>query len=149
MTTSTNDPDQNDRLERFPALASLRLDPGHWEALAQQGFVAGEQRGQRTYFKLRFRSEGRQVVRYLGDADRAEAVKAELKRLQQKTKTLRVLKARTKFANQKLREAKLALEPVLEARGFQFHGYAIRRPRTRRRMASLPVDSQFYEEEIL
>jgi hypothetical protein len=93
--------------------------------------VAREQRAARTYFKLRFRSGGQQIVRYIGDEHRAAAVANELADLQSETRLMRHLKSLTVSANQRLREGKKRLEPVLAAYGWAFHGLAIRRPRTR------------------
>ena len=120
------------RRDEYPSLASLRLTAADWEELAHQGFVSEERRGRRKYYKLRFRSGGKQVVRYIGSADRAATVHRELKILQAETKVVRELKARAKIANKMLRESKLAMEPVLENAGLAFHGLAIRRPRKRR-----------------
>lgn len=100
-------------------------------ALTQQGFVAEEPRGNRRRYKLRFRRDGRQTVRYVGSAERAEAVKRELNQLQQDVQLERELKAWVKRTNQRLREAKRQLEPLLNAQGFAFHGQAIRKPRTK------------------
>ena len=120
---------QNNQLADFPALAALRLIAGDLEELADQGFVCEERRGDRTYYKLRFRRGGKQVVRYIGGVDRASIVKQELSILQMDSKIVRELKARAKIANKMIREAKQAMEPVLKADGFVFHGLAIRRPR--------------------
>ncbi len=90
-----------------------------------------ERRGDRRYFKLRFRRNGKQVVRYVGNADRAAAVESELSDLQYEATVMRELKARAKIARSMLREAKMLIEPTLEANGFTFHGLAIRQPRKR------------------
>ena len=79
--------------DRFPHLASLNLHAGDWAALARQGFVAAERRGDRYYFKLRFRRQAAQIVRYLGSAARANAVRAELEVLQADTRGQRELRA--------------------------------------------------------
>lgn len=106
--------------------------PDDFAELTRQGFVCGERRGNRTYYKLRFRRGGRQTVRYLGGTDCAAIVKQELAHLQADSRALRDLKARTKSANKTLRDTKRELEPVLQAHGFVFHGMAIRRPRGRK-----------------
>lgn len=90
-----------------------------------------ERRGSRKYYKLRFRSGGKQVVRYIGGARRAAVVEDELAILQAETKIMRQLNAKVKIANKMIREAKQAMEPVLKANGFVFHGLAIRRHRRR------------------
>ena len=99
--------------------------------MARQGFVTEEKRGDRRYYKLRFRSGGKQIVRYVGDAERAAAVAQELSTVQSELKSMRELKAITKIANRALRESKMVLEPLLKASGLVFHGFAIRRPRQR------------------
>ena len=98
-------------------------------ALAQQGFVNQERRGKRTYFKLRFRRAGRQIVRYLGDEMRAAAVATELAAHQSDTRILQQLRLLTKAANRLLRDGKKRLQPILAANGLAFHGLAIRHPR--------------------
>ena len=134
MQTSNSDEQRSpgQRPADFPALVALRLTAGDLDALASQGFVCAEQRGGRTYYKLRFRQNGQQVVRYIGDAERAAVVKQELSTLQAASKAARDLKMQAKLANQMLRESKRILEPVLRANGFVFHGLAIRRPRQRK-----------------
>jgi hypothetical protein len=90
--------------------------------------VCHEKRGDRNYYKLRFRRNGRQVVRYIGNAERAAAVVQELAVLQHKATVMRVLKANVKLANNMLKEAIVFTKPMLEANGYVFHGRAIRRP---------------------
>ena len=128
-TRSDEDPTQDQRLAEFPALAALRLTAGDLDRLSDQGFVCAERRGDRTYFKLRFRRGTKQVVRYIGGPDRAAIVKQELAVLQAETKVMRELNARVEIAKRTLREAKRTMEPVLQAHGFVFHGMAIRRRR--------------------
>ena len=129
------------RLDQYPALAALRLTVVDLKQLVRQGFVCEERRGRRTYYKLRFRSGGQQVVRYIGNAERAALVNAELARLQAETQALRELKTITKIASKMLRQTKQALEPLLEAEGFVFHGLAIRRPRERWKTDNSPSHS--------
>lgn len=117
------------RRSNYPALDTLRLTDEDLETLADQGFVCAERRGDRTYYKLRFRRGRRQVVRYLGGPVRAAAVQQELAVLQAEKHAMQELTARVKFANKLLRDAKRTLAPVLLAHGFVFHGLAIRRPR--------------------
>ena len=127
-----NDPIPADhRIAAYPALARLQLDDADVSALSSQGFVSREQRDGRTYFKLRFRRAGRQIVRYVGDANHAVDVKNELSALQTEARIMRQLKILTKTTNQQLREVKKQLQPILEAHGWAFHGLAIRRPRMR------------------
>ena len=132
---------EGNRLAEFPALASLRLTADELEELANQGFVSEERRGHRTYYKLRFRCGGKQVVRYIGSADRAAIVNEELSILQTESKIMGDLKATVRLANRMLREAKRTMEPVLNANGFVFHGLAIRRPRRRQNAITTNANS--------
>ena len=64
-----SDPDAtrgDDRpLADFPAIARLRLTPPEFDALKIQGHVSRERRGDREVFKLRYRIDGKQFVRYV------------------------------------------------------------------------------------
>jgi hypothetical protein len=100
------------------------------EELSRQGFVSTERRGERRYYKLRFRRLGAQTVRYVSsDVEQAAAVQKELDNLQTDTKILRELRAGTKKANAMLRNAKAKLEPIFHTAGWAFHGLGVRRPR--------------------
>ena len=90
-----------------------------------------EQRKTRTFYKLRFRRAGKQVVRYLGNAETAAAVNNELLALQAEHKMLRELQSLVAFAHRELRVGKKQLEPLLQAAGWAFHGLAVRRTRNR------------------
>ncbi len=114
--------------------------------LARQGFVAGQRQGGRVYFRLHWRHEGRQHVRYIGSAELAAAVRKELDVLQRDVRTERLLTARTRAATKAIREAKRRLAPVLAAHGYTFHGLAIRRPR-RRRSENSKLVSPFFKME--
>ncbi len=81
------------------------------------------------YYKLRFRREARQVVRYVGDCERAAAVARELSVLQHEVQVMRNLRQAVKAANKRLKEAKMQIRPLLEDHGFAFHGLSIRRSR--------------------
>ena len=48
------------------ALAGLQMTALELQALRRQGFVSREQRGKRSYFKLRFRLLGQQRAKYIG-----------------------------------------------------------------------------------
>ena len=86
-----------------------------------------------TVFKLRFRMNGRQRVKYLGvDARFANQVEQELGQLQQKRHDDRQLKRLNREASELLRSCKLYLEPLINAVGLRFHGLAIRQPIRRR-----------------
>jgi hypothetical protein len=95
--------------------------------------VTAERRGNRTYFKLRFRRDRQQVVRYVGcDPDHAAAVQQELDILQEERRKELELSRLTDAAKTVLRQSKRALAPVLAEEGFAFHGYEIRRRRRSR-----------------
>ena len=115
----------------FPGLAELGLTQVDLDALARQGFVAPEKgcSGHRR-FKLRFRMDGKQVVRYIGtDPIRAARIERELEILQCEHRSDRQLQRQLRMARAALRESKRILAPVLQEMGYQYHGYAIRRPR--------------------
>jgi hypothetical protein len=118
-----------DRMSRFPALAKLSLSEADLAELAHQGSLAPERRGSRTYYKLRFRRGGRQLVRYVGGADQAALVSEELSALQTTRRLERQLNEVGRAARQLQRDAKAKLEPLLAECGFRFHGQAIRRSR--------------------
>lgn len=122
---------RTDRTPPTPGLLELGLsaeDPGH---LARQGFVARERRGERDYFKLRFRRGDRQVVRGLGsDPQLAAQIQEELQRLQADRRAELHLAKLDHAARRRLRTAKQALQPHLENGGLHFHGLAIRRSRS-------------------
>src|SRR5262249_19393729 len=102
-------------------------------ALARQGFVAAEFRGrggrrQGPYFKLRWRQDGRQRVRYLGrEGGRAEQVRAALADLQRPLRLAREIAGLMAEARGRLRHVKQLVEPGLASRGRYFHGYTARR----------------------
>ena len=110
-------------------LESLALSDEHLGALARQGFVSHEHRGQRgPFFKLRFRFEGKQIVRYLGtDAENAERVRSELLALQQGHHLGRQVERHIIEAGAALRAAKRGVQRELGDTGFHFHGLAIRK----------------------
>ena len=107
------------------------MTPQQWDALRLQGTVAAERRARgRPVYKLRFRIRGRQIVRYLGtDPALAEEVRQELAQLQRPRRVERQLRRLRQEAATALRQAKAASEPLLNARGLRYHGYALRRPR--------------------
>ena len=80
-------------------------------------------------FKLRFRRDRKQVVRYVGNAKSADAVRSELSALQAEVRVTRELKAIARIAGKMLRDAKTELKPILECHGFKFHGLSVRRAR--------------------
>jgi hypothetical protein len=81
-------------------------------------------------YRLRFRVQGRQVVRYIGtDANVAAAVQQALERLQADHRDDRQLRQQAAEARRTLRRLQQALEPSLVAAGYRYHGRAIRRRR--------------------
>jgi hypothetical protein len=122
-------PPGNNPFAGLPGLAQLRLIPEDLQELASQGFVAPERRGERNYFKLRFRRGGHQVVRYVGGARAAAVVTEELAALQAGRRVRRELRVLNRAAREMLRESKSQLEPLLARRGFKIHGRAVRRCR--------------------
>jgi hypothetical protein len=127
-TVSTELPATADPFGEYPALSRLRLAAADKHELARQGFVSVEQRGNRTNYKLRFRRDGRQVVRFIGDAPFADIVKTELDRLQARRQICRELATLDRAARRQLRNTKTELEPLVKAYGWKFHGRDVRRP---------------------
>ena len=112
------------RLVPVHTLADLELTAVEHAALARQGSVAAETRGPSRYYKLRFRVEGRQQVRYLGkDPSVAKAIARELKSWQTGRQLGVVLGRLAKRARARLRAARAQLAPLLEQDGLWFHGF--------------------------
>lgn len=116
---------------RVHGLKSLSLTAAERTALARQGSVSAESRHRAgTVYKLRFRVNGRQVVKYLGtDPAAAAVVRRELEQLQRAVRTRTVSRRLVRSARALLRDNKQALRPEFERAGFFFHGYAVRRRR--------------------
>lgn len=112
----------------FPALATLNLTKAHLDDLANQGTLREEASpSSRGAFKLRFRSGGKQVVRYLGrGSEFVDRVRRELAELQGEVKERRQSRRLIGAALSQLRSAKRRLEPLLPLAGYRFHGRAIR-----------------------
>jgi hypothetical protein len=109
---------------------ALHLSPAEQELLRRQGTVVAERRRRRTVYKLRFRFAGRQRARILGsDAAVAAGFRSLLAAWQAPQRHARAADRIADEARGALREAKIALRPLLEAAGFAFHGQAIRRRR--------------------
>ena len=87
----------------FPLLNQLPLSDEELSALSRQGFVHRERRGAKTVFRLRFRVDGRQRVRYVRPRD-AEALEAELALLQREVRARRRLTGVAALARQLLRD---------------------------------------------
>jgi hypothetical protein len=119
------------RVANFPGLAGLRINDSDLAALAIQGHVTREQCRALEVFKLRFRRQRQQVVRYIGDRERARIIRDELDRLQFERRLQLELGRIAKQAAQMLRKGKRCLEPIMMTSGFRFHGHALRRTRKR------------------
>ena len=147
MSTAANSSlTKESQLVQYPALAALRLGDTDLVELGHQGFICREKRGERVHHKLRFRRGGRQVVRYIGNAERAAAVEQELSDLQSETAAFRELKAVVKIANKMLPDSKTQLEPLFASHGYAFHGLSIRRPRKEPADVSVPtIKEESYE----
>lgn len=113
------------------AFGQLGLTTEEIASLKRQGFVSVEIRGGCTIYKLRFRVDRRQRVRYLGtDPMMADAVRQELDQLRQQTQLDRRLRNQNQEIDRFLRESKRRLEPLAAQAGLKFHGRMLRRPRT-------------------
>src|SRR5437870_4979454 len=101
-------PDRKPRASSIRCLADIHLDPAEYRSLARQGFVAQEYRASAgPFFKLRFRFEGNQKVRYLGaNPDVAKALATELSVLQATCRLDQQLRRLTFEAKSLLRQAK-------------------------------------------
>jgi hypothetical protein len=115
-------------LEAFPLLNRLALSDEELGALTRQGFIRSERRAGKTIFRLRYRVDGRQRVRYVSPGD-AAALEAELGLFQRRVRARRRLAGLAALARQALRDRRSTLAPILEARGYHFHGHQIRRRR--------------------
>jgi hypothetical protein len=134
-------PDEEFRNQDFPALARLQLGDEDLRILTYQGFLSRETRRGKDYFKLRFRRDGNQHVKYVS-AGQAAAVHVELEELQGAIRLKRNLAAATRAARQALRQTKRNLQPVLTTCGLAFHGLAIRRRRGPKRSICNPPPNQ-------
>jgi hypothetical protein len=101
------------------------------QSLARQGWISEERRGSRKrVFKLRFRHEGRLVVRYLTtDPRAAERARRELADMQKRAEESRELRGCVRAGRRALREAKAKSLPFVQDMGLMYHGYQLRRPR--------------------
>jgi hypothetical protein len=113
----------------FSGLTALNLSKVHLDDLASQGSIHRDIAASgRTTFKLRFRSAGRQVVRYLGgDVEFVNQIERELAQLQRAVKERRCSCRLLRSAGLQLRHSKRRLEPRLRLIGFHFYGREIRR----------------------
>jgi hypothetical protein len=134
MTSITNQPGVDTSARRETArrcLAELGLNAADQAALARRGFVSREIRGRGTaVYKLRFRRDGRQHVRYLGtDAGGVRRVQEAVRELQEERRIELDRGRLHRDAAKLLRDGKRRLEKPLAAVGLRFHGRSIRRPR--------------------
>lgn len=113
------------------AFERLGLSTEEITSIRHQGFISREKRGRGTIvFKLRFRLDGRQRVKYLGtDAAQAALVQQELEKHQRGRQINQQLRELNRETAKLLRESKHRLEPFVAQAGLRFHGRAIRRPR--------------------
>ena len=122
---------------------ALGLGTEETAALKLQGFVVGEPRGDRIIYKLRFRFQGRQRVRYLGtDSKKAARVEQFVESLQRGRCIKKQLRDLDREVTERFNAMKRRLGPFLNQAGLTFHGLAIRRPRGSRAKAMAPVDKQ-------
>ena len=117
----------------YPQLARLQLSPEVLATVAQQGTVQRETRGPggSSYFKLRYRLDGKQRVKYLGaDLQLATEVAQELESLQRAVRQRRELRSNLKQARRVARQVRRSAAGLLENLGYRFHGGALRKKRT-------------------
>jgi hypothetical protein len=118
--------------KQFPALSGLGFGENDLAALRRQGFVSCEQRRPEhaPIYKLRYRIQGRQRTRFLGNnLAFLDAVRRELAELQQAIKGDRQMRRVLRQARRGLRQAKSTLAPLLAEQGYSFHGRVLRRRR--------------------
>ena len=114
-------------------MLDLALSAQDYSDLCRRGSVSSEYRRGKVYFKLRFRSEdGRQRVRYLGtDPSVARSIHRELQELQLHGRHEADLRRRDAEARRLLRRIKHDVAETIEALGFHYHGFLIRRKSSR------------------
>ena len=115
--------------DSWSILMNLGLSRAEVNCLQHQGFVASEYRARHgPYFKLRWRNDGKQRVKYLGhDAELARTVSIALADLQKKKVLERQLARMVLEARKILRKAKKEMVAAMAARGEYFHGYTSRK----------------------
>ena len=115
------------------ALSGLNLTADQMAALSTQGFVARERRcGRRDIFKLRFRIDGKQIVRSLGTSPtNAARVAFGVRVLQRTMHVQRELRKLEEELRRYLKATKKLLRPAVEIAGYRFHGMCVRRTRSR------------------
>jgi hypothetical protein len=116
---------------QFPALSALWLTTQELQQLSRQGGIRQERRGEKTIWKLRYRCDGRQHVKYI-PIQQLDVVRAELSALQSLTRLRRALKQCTQRAKLYLKKTKAEVEALTENSDYYFHGFEIRRSRGHR-----------------
>lgn len=137
--TASVDNTQQASVSELASLAQLNVSAEEMHSLKRQGFVAAERRGVQgtPYFKLRFRHEGRQIVRGIGtDRERAASVIRELEALQHARRHELEFERVVRAVMAVSRTARARIEPLIAPLGFRYHGFSIRR----RRGASIVFD---------
>ena len=126
MSTPTIDPN-------LAAWLAQRLSSEQRALLPGRGFVSAERLASGSIcYKLRFRDlHQRQRVVYIGtNRQLADALRAELHRLQSARRERRAWRHLVSRARWLLRSTKKKLQGDVSRRGFEFHGYALRRRRS-------------------
>src|SRR4051812_23694627 len=111
---------------QFPGLTARGLTVDDLWQLSQQGAIGREIRGGKTVWKLRYRCDGRQRVKYI-PIQQLNVIRTELSALQSPTRLRRELKYCTRLAKSYLRKTKVDLEALAENSDYYFHGFEIRR----------------------
>lgn len=105
----------------------LRLSPRELEALRTCGAICAETRAAGTAYKLRFRLDGRQQVRFLGrDREWIETVRRALEAWQVSVRFGRELKRMARDGRRRLRVLRKLEGPVLNLAGLRYHGTRLR-----------------------
>lgn len=94
-------------------LEKLKLTPEEREALKTQGFISLDLRGNRSYYKLRFRCAGRQRVKYIGpDEERANRIRKAIVQCRKEQGLRQEISLLNRAARALLRQLKETLAPV-------------------------------------
>jgi len=124
-----NNPSANAPATDTP-LAELGLEADVLLTLRKQGGIFAEQRAGGLVFKLRFRWQGRQRVKYVSsDANEADRFRHALYAWQNEHRQEQRLRRLAVEGREVLRATKHRLAAPLAAIGYQFHGFAIRQSR--------------------
>ena len=126
-------PNEMPNPDSLSLLAELGLTDEDVLTLVNQGFLTAEYRNYGDarlgpYFKLRWRSNGRQRVKYLGrDVKRAEAISDAIGRLREGKRRQEQFAALVVDARKSLRRAKQAMTTAMGNLGRYFHGFTGRK----------------------